>query len=524
VQVEHPTELGELLGRGVALRRLGRFKDAVAVFEKILQMDQAHVAALINRGIALAEMQVYPEAIASFERALAIAPDFVEALNNHGLALAKSGRHAEALQSYERGLKLQPERVDTLNNRSDSLFWLGRHAESLAGYDRALIADPDSIAALANRGRILGIFCRFDEALAGYERALALKPDLAEAWAGRASALSRLGRYEEALECVDYALRIRPDYVEAHLIEAHCRLRLGDFRAGLLKYEWRRLDKLQKLQLPECSGALWTGREDLRGKSILLRSEQGVGDVILFSRYAQLVADRGANVTFEVPAALAPLMAGLPGVNRALLQGQPPPPVDFHCQLLSLPLAFNTEPASIPAAVPYLSAALDRIKQWKARMPRRKELRIGIAWSGNSRQLDDCSRSIALKRLAPLLALRGVRFVGIQKDIRAADAAWMKNTKIIDLSAKLGDFSDTAAVMTLLDLVITVDTSVAHLAGAMGRPVWILLPFMAYWPWLLGRSDCPWYPTARLFRQPKIGDWDSVIRSVVGELDDRLNR
>jgi len=508
----------ELLNRGTALRREGRCEEALAVFEQILQVVPGHADALHGCGLALAALGRYPEAVTFFAKVVELAPMFAEGQHNHGLALARTLRHQEALKSYERALELEPGYVDALNSFSESLFWLGRYAESIEGYERALAARPDSIAALNNRSRSLVVLGRFEEALAGYERALSLKPDLAEAWAGRASALAKLGRYEESLESSGYALRIWPDFVDAHLVEAYCRLRMGDFRSGLPKYEWRRLSRAEHVPGRKCSGSRWTGKENLQGKTILLRSEQGFGDVILFSRYAGLVSDRGAKVVLEVPAGLAPLMAGMAGVGGILIQGEEPPSVDFHCQLPSLPLAFNTELPTIPAEVPYLAARPEKIRKWEANFSSLRGMTIGLTWSGNARQLDDRARSIPLKQLAPLLSVRGTQFVCVQKDIRPDDAATLRNAKIVDLSDQLGDFSDTAAIISLLDLVITVDTSVAHLAGALGKPVWVMLPFMAYWPWFLEREDSPWYPSARLFRQAKLDDWDGVVSKVKKEL------
>ncbi|MGQ0522915.1 MAG: tetratricopeptide repeat protein [Betaproteobacteria bacterium] len=507
-------DTAELLNRGNALRRAGRHAEALAVYEKVLNSDPENFDALNGNGISLGELGRYPESISSFARAIVQVPDSAEALNNHGLAHARLDRHQEALPSYERALCLKPEYVDALNNYSDSLFWLGRYAESLDGYNRALRIDADSIVALTNRGRLLVILCRYDEALAGYERALTQKPDLVEAWSGRASVLAKLGRYEESLQSSQHALKIRPDFVDAHLSEAHCRLRLGDFRTGLMEYEWRHKERTRRPPVEQCTGARWTGREDLRGKTILLRSEQGLGDTILFSRYARLVAERGAYVLLEVPAALAPLMSGMTGVRRIIVQGGVPPVVDFYCPLPSLPLAFNTEPASIPSDVPYLAAAPDQIEKWRRLVSKLRGKKIGLSWSGNARQLDDRARSVALKRFEPLLSVPGTQFVCVQKDVRDDDASMLAIAGIVDLSAQFDDFSDTAALISVLDLVISVDTSVAHLTGALGKPVWVLLPFMAYWPWLLEREDNPWYPTARLFRQPQVGEWDSVILRV----------
>jgi hypothetical protein len=264
---------------------------------------------------------------------------------------------------------------------------------------------------------------------------------------------------------------------------------------------------------------LWLGEVGIEGKTILLHAEQGYGDTIQFVRYAPMVAERGTTVVLEVQASLKPLLAGLPGVSAVAGRGEALPPFDLHCPLMSLPLAFKTTVDSMPAAVPYLHAPGDRVEKWCGMLPDAKALRVGLAWSGSPKHKNDRNRSIALSRLAPLCMDRTMQFVSLQRDLRGADAETLGGVpNVFAPGAALQDFADTAAVISLLDLVISVDTGVAHLAGALGKPVWILLPFNGEWRWLADRDDSPWYPSARLFRQPKVDDWESVIARVQQEI------
>jgi hypothetical protein len=296
-------------------------------------------------------------------------------------------------------------------------------------------------------------------------------------------------------------------------------LLLGDFDRGWEELEWR-------WQTPACAPwrrdfvqPLWRGEEPLAGRTILLHAEQGFGDAIQLARYAPLVAAQGARVVLEVPAPLTALCSRIAGVAAVVTRGERLPDFDCHCPLLSLPLAFRTRPATIPATIPYLSADEDRVRAWRQRLPETRMRRVGIAWAGNSSFQGDRTRSIGLARLSPLLAAPGVTFFSLQKELRDGDCDILRgNPHVMHLGDAMEDFSDTAAIMACLDLVISSDTSVAHLAGAVGRPVWVLLQYVADWRWLLDRRDSPWYPTARLFRQPELDDWDSVIRQVRDEL------
>jgi hypothetical protein len=437
---------------------------------------------------------------------------------NRGVTLHELQRIDEALAAYERAIALKPDFVEALNNRGNILAGLKRHDEALASFDRALVLRPDFAEAHNNRGVTLYELRRFDEALASHDRAIALKPNHPEALNNRANALHELRRHDEALASYERAIALKTGYAEAHWNEGLARLRLGDFRGGWPGYEWGwkagHRGTERRLARPR-----WTGAEPLAGKTVLLYAEQGFGDAIQFVRYAPLVAGAGARVVIEAHSSLAALLSGVQNVSSVVSRGRPLPAFDFHCPLLSLPLAFGTELHTIPARVPYLSAPKARLARWKARLPSTEGLRIGLTWSG--RKLPDPDRSMALAQLAALLDLPGVHFVSLQKDLRDSDEAALRGRPgLLHLGPDLADFADTAAVIAQLDLVISIDTAVAHLAGALGKPVWILLPFSSDWRWLLDRDDSPWYPTARLFRQDKTRTWDAVIARARAALDD----
>jgi tetratricopeptide (TPR) repeat protein len=347
-----------------------------------------------------------------------------------------------------------------------------------------------------------------------------VKPDYAEAFNNRGNALQALKRLDEALASYDKALAFKPDYAEAHWNEALLRLLTGDFSRGWAKYEWRWRNESLALSTRNFSQPLWLGAAAIDGKTILLHSEQGFGDTIQFCRYVPLLAARGARVILEVPRSLQELMTNLAGATQVISKGDSLPDFDVQCPFLSLPLAFATRLETIPSATPYLRAPVQALKNWQARLGPKARPRIGLAWSGRPTHKNDQNRSISLRSLLALLDIEAT-FVSLQKDVRTDDAAVLKERDdILDFGDALKDFSDTAALISHLDLVISVDTSVAHLAGALAKPVWVLLPFLPDWRWLLDRDDSPWYPTARLFRQDNTRAWDDVIVRVHEALRD----
>jgi hypothetical protein len=333
----------------------------------------------------------------------------------------------------------------------------------------------------------------------------------------RGHALRRLDRPLEALADFEAALVKGPEFPEAHFEAAMTRLTLGDFDAGWKAYEWRWKTGTFASQRRQFRCPLWLGDAPVSGKTLLLHAEQGLGDTIQFIRYAPLLAGRGAKVVCEVQPELRSLLSQFDNI-QIVAQGEPLPPFDLHCPLLSLPLAFATKPGTIPAAVPYLAPAAERLAHWRDRLPQQRP-RAGFVWSGSPSHKNDRNRSIPLARLAALFDDPPLRCFSLQSELRDADNEVLRGLpNLVHLGAGLRDFADTAAVISLLDVVISVDTSVAHLAGALGKPVVILLPYAADFRWMRGRDDSPWYPTAKLLRQPAFGDWDSVIARLGDEL------
>jgi hypothetical protein len=342
--------------------------------------------------------------------------------------------------------------------------------------------------------------------LACYDRTIALKPDYAQAYGNRGTCLEAMMRPDDAMSSYRDALAVSPDDAQAHWNLAVNRLRAGDFKTGWIESEWRWKCGALGLGQREFARPLWLGVEPIEGKTLLLHSDQGLGDALHFCRYAALVAARGARVILEIDPPLRELASSLEGVSEFVAKGEAPPDFDYHCPLGSLPLAFDTTLDTIPATVPYLSVGKNA-RDWQARLGTRKLLRIGLVWSGNPNHANDHKRSIALETLLPLSKVEA-QFVSLQKDLRPGDAAILRErSDIVDVGPELESFSDTAALLQHLDLLISVDTSIAHLAGALGRPVWVFLPYLPDWRWLLDREDSPWYPTARLFRQTEAATW-----------------
>jgi tetratricopeptide (TPR) repeat protein len=518
-----PSHAGALLNKGNALKELKHFAAALQSYDQALALRPDYVDALSNRAGALSELKRSAEALVSCDRALALRPDFAEAHSNRGYALHALERYEEAMASHDRALALRPDFADARANRGGTLHALRRLDEALADYDRALTLQPDGAEVHYNRGNVLHALKRFDDALASYDRALTLKPDYAEALANRGVTLQDLQRYDEALAHYRRAQAVRPDFADAHYNEALCCLLTGDLVHGFKKHEWRWDTKQHRDFKRNFAQPLWTGSGDIAGKTILLHAEQGFGDTIQFCRYAPMVARRGARVVLEVQEPLRTLMATLPGVAQVVGRGETLPDFDIHCPMLSLPRAFATELATISGATPYLQAPAGGLARWNARLAGKDRPRIGIAWSGRPTHKNDHNRSIELAAFLPILADLDATFVSVQRDLREADADVLRQRPdIVHFGEDLKDFADTAGLIANLDLVVAVDTSVVHLAGALGKPVWVLLPLVPDWRWLLQRDDSPWYPTARLFRQDDSRRWDGVIARVHAALTNYL--
>lgn len=508
-----PYHVEALYNRGVVLHKLRRFDEALASYDAALVLRPDYPEALVGRGAALHDRGRFDAALRSYDRVIALCPDYAEALVNRGATLHELGRADEALKSFERALAAEPHNAEALTNHGVALHDLARHDAALADHEPAIAVRPGQVAAVNDRGFALHKLRRLEQALASHDAALAARPDYAEALANRGATLYDLKRFDEALASYDQAIALRPDYADAHFLKGLSSLVTGDFERGWVEYEWRRKAPSARIAARDFPKPIWLGEDDIAGKTILLHSEQGLGDSIQFCRYVPLVAARGARVTMEVEGSLLGLMTGLAGTTQVVAKGDALPAFDLQCPLPSLPLAFKTGLQTVPSTAPYLRVPRLALNHWGGLVGAKRSLRIGLAWAGNAKHVRDRERSMLLRDMLPLLDIDAT-FVSLQKEVRAADAETLASCNILRFGEELEDFTDTAVLISQLDLVISVDTSVAHLAGAMGKPAWILLTHAPDWRWLLDRDDSPWYPSARLFRQRETREWASVTMRV----------
>jgi tetratricopeptide (TPR) repeat protein len=556
---EGPAPAGALAHRALALQRLGRRQEALASYDEALAAGDLDASGYYHRGNLLREVGLRDEAIASYDAALRLKPAYPEALYaggtvlfeagqldasleffdetlrlkpefcqawfSRGNALQKLNRHHAALAAYDAALALAPGHPDILTNRGTALYELGRNTEALAAYEEALHSRPDFPQALLNRANVFLRLNKPASALNDCEAALRQRPDYLEALSSKGIALRDLGRVDESIAAFDRALALAPDFAHARNNRGAARLLIGDFEHGLEDYEFRWIGgetpkRELKLPLPE-----WTG-EVRGGEHILVFDEQGFGDAIQFSRYLPLLTKAGARVTFFCRTKLHRLLRTLgPAISLVdtIVKVE-----DFDCQiaLSSLPFVFKTRLETIPAAMPYIFAEAARIAQWTSRLGI-EGFKIGLCWHGNQNIRADPARSIPLASFAPLATVAGVRLISLQagagvKQLNDLPSSMRVEPPGDDFDVGPDAFLDTAAVMQGLDLIVTCDTSIAHLAGALGRPVWLLLKPIPDWRWLLERSDSPWYPTMRLFRRTDTENWMDLLVRVAAALKEHV--
>jgi tetratricopeptide (TPR) repeat protein len=515
----YPDHFDALHLLGMLRHQRGKNGEAHRLITAALRVEPRSADALSNLALVLHALKRHDEALAALDKALELEPAHTDALVNSGNTLLDRGRPQEALTCFEKVLAREPGFSPARLGHGNTLATLGRPEEALVDYDAVLVAQPAHASAHYNRGNALLALGRASEALAAFDKTLAIVPNHTMAMNNRGAALQALNRYEEAIASFDQVLAMDKNYADAQYNRAQALLTIGDFRRGLEAYEWRWKRTGMAAHRPAFGRPLWLGEYPLSRKTILLHAEQGLGDTIQFARYLPLVAKTAGKVVLQVQPELKDLLAQIDVAAMVVGRDEALPAFDVHCPLGSLPLAFKTEIGTIPADIPYLKASEERLNKWRARVPKTGQPLVAIAWAGRATHGNDRNRSLAVSRLAPLLSQETARFVSIQRDLREGDSDFLRTCPGLEhVGDELEDFADTAAVVALADLVISVDTSVAHLAGAMGQPVWILLPFAPDWRWLLDRDDSPWYPTAKLFRQPVLGDWDSVIERVRREL------
>ncbi len=498
----------DMLLAGIGHQRAGRRVEAEALYRSVIAAEPGNGEALYLYGVLLLQSGRSREAAASLVNATAARPGHVATLVNLGRALLASGSAREVLQVVDRVLAVEPDHPEAAFLRGTALNALAEPAKAIVAFEASLAGDPNNAAAWLNLGNACAELDRLEEAERHCREATRLAPGLAEAHCSLGFALTSLGRLDEAISACEAAIALRPDFAQAHWNQAVAALLAGDFALGFEKYEWRKRHDRFRRDFVDLPGPQWDGG-DPAGRTILVHAEQGLGDTIQFARYLPLIADRGGRPVLACERSLIPLLAGLPGVTFVAKDASLPP-YDCWIDQMSLPRVFGTRLDTIPSPDGYLEADPGRNAAWRATLPEGRT--IGLAWAGNSAHSNDRRRSVAVAALDPILAVPGCNFVNLQVGARACEL------DLPDLSPRLIDYAETAALIAALDLVISVDTSVAHVAGALGKPAWVMLPNAPDWRWLLGRADSPWYQSLRLFRQPSPGCWDSVIQAVASAL------
>lgn len=530
----------------------GRLDEALAGFNRSIRLGAKSAERHFHHAGVLKALKRHNAALAAFNAALAINPAFVEAHLNKGNTLLELGRPEQALQSFETALKLKPGYASAHNNKGNALLALGRPGDAIACYDAAIAAYPNLAQAHHNRANALQALGQFDAAVAGYNDAIALKPDYAEAFCNKGNALQRLASFEDAVICYTSALVIDPNYAEAwsnravalsnlgrnaeaisdyrQLVkrcpgqaEAQYHLAVTLLRMGELKEGWPLFEaRKQMVAVGEYRDTpkLWRGDDSIAGKTLLVDAEQGLGDTLQFCRYVRALEKTDARVIFSVQDGLTRLLSqSLPGVQVVSAKRRAPH-FDLHLPLLSLPLALQVYDTAALADPPYLSAESALVAAWRRRI-KGPGFKIGVAWQGNAKSAADPGRSFEAERFAQISSLPNVRLISLQKGIVPPAQLGIESLPQ-DFDVGPDAFIDTAAVMQTLDLIITSDTAIAHLAGALGRPVWVVLKHWADWRWFTDRTDSPWYPSMTLFRQPKPGDWTSVFAEIAMRLKNDL--
>ena len=506
--------------QALALHQAGQLAQAQSMYQQILAAQPNHFAALHMLGVIASQTNNFQRAVDLIGQAIQIQPGNPTFYFNRANALKELSQFQAARASYEKAIVLKPDYVVAHHARAVLLADMDQHQAALAGFDNAIALAPNDAFILNNRGNTLQKLKQFQLAADSYQRAINIMPNFAQAFNNLGNTLHELGQLDAAVAMYDKAVSIDPEFDDAQWNKSYTLLTRGDFANGLPLHEKRWKSSAYQALQRNFTQPLWLGGQSLANKTILLHSEQGLGDTIQFCRYAKMVAALGARVILEVPHTLVGLLKTIDGVNELVARGSVLPPFDYHCPLLSLPLAFQTDLASIPSGQRYVSADPSKVEQWKLKLGAKTQPRVGVVWCSTSKFPGDAMRSLRLQDFARALTDSGCEYICLQKEINAADKKTLKSLgNICFFGEDLNDFSDTAALIECLDIVVGTCTSVPHLACALGKPTYLLLSYAPDWRWLLNRNDSPWYPSAKLFRQESPGAWDGVFANVKVELE-----
>jgi tetratricopeptide (TPR) repeat protein len=508
---------------GFIFVQTGRLNEGISVFQRAIEINPTVPDFHSNLGNAMRIAGRIGESISACRRAIELKPDLAEAHNNLGISLRENKQLDESIQEYRTAIGLRPGFAEAFNNLGHSLSLAKRFDEAIVAYEESLRLQPNLLEAANNLATTLADVGRIEEAIALLRRVMQMDGRFADAYSNLGLLLATLGRTEEALVMSRRAVALVPNHAGYHWNLALDLLSQGMYAEGWREFEWRWLWKDFPTPRRAFAEPIWRG-EDLNGRTILLHAEQGLGDSIQFARYAPMVAQRGGEVLLNCARELAALFRSNPDLGQVIEGAEPRPSFDFHCPLLTLPLVFRTELKSIPASVPYLKPDPQVVAKWKTRLESVADKRkIGLVWAGSPTHPKDWQRSMNLASFLPLTQIPGIALVSLQKGPAADQTKQLGSwPELIDFTSELDNFAETAGLVANLDLVIGVDTSVIHLAGAMGKPVWVLIGRVFDWRWLREREDSPWYPTARIFRQKSFGDWNEVVERVAAAVLDEI--
>lgn len=511
-----------LLNLGTAFSEINQFENALDCLGKSIKLDKANPLAYFNQGVVYRHLNQFDNALNSYKNALKINPEYVDALNGIGRIFHLNNEFNEAIKYYDKAIQFQPNYFEVIYNKSIALQELNRYDEALICFDSAIQLNPSYHKAYNGKGSSLFKLNRYDEALICFDSAIQLNPGFHEAYNNKGCTFCELKRYDEALICYDHAIKVKADDASGYWNKSLLKLLIGEYEEGWKLYEWRRQNEKYKSNYKFYLQPLWLGKESLQDKIILVEAEQGLGDIIQFCRYIPMLENIGAKVILETPKELISIISSLNGNFLIVEKNESINHFDYHIPIMSLPLALKTTIHNIPTSIPYLFS--DKIKKeyWNKKLNKKTQPRIGLVWSGLNTHENDKNRSLLLKDLEPIIKLP-FDFHSLQKEIRKNDQKTLFEFKQIHQHQdELIDFSDTAALIEEMDLIISVDTSVAHLAGALGKDVWILLPYHPDYRWMLDRNDSPWYPTCTLFRKSRIDDWAEVLFEIIFNLKNKF--